>query len=363
VHFVTDRITRQPLVIKQLKCRQDNGEFRQPFEAEIVSQHLAPHPNIMGVKAVHIAEDGVHLPYANVVMEHCEAGDLCDFIAAFKYRGTQVPAPFIMHFASSMIDALAFIHHGHTDYDSASERPVVANPEQPAILHRDIKPDNIFLQWRESLKYGMPDIILADFGLAAFESDNVGIRGTTKYFAPEVHDADIFASRSRENEDFASRSTVCSKASDMYSFALTLFELMTLRHYRSGEDIEAAFKNSNVSEHIEILALLQSCLVEEPEDRQLADACHFVSHALKKRLQVWEDRGERVPDYVWPASFQSRDGIALASSVYSDHSYWYGSTDFAVAGASSSSASSEEISDSEKAAADLEQMLAAMCPS
>ncbi|SMQ53050.1 unnamed protein product [Zymoseptoria tritici ST99CH_1A5] len=361
VHFVTDRVTGEDLVIKQLKCRQVNGESVIPNEAKIVSQHLAPHPNIMAVRNVHMAEDGEHFPYANVVMEHCKAGDLLDFLYAFQCRGTPVPAAFILHFVASMVDALTFIHAGHIGWDPVSGKPIIAHPDQAAVLHRDIKPDNIFMQWRETSRHGMPDIILADFGLAALESDNVGINGTPGYWAPEVHNADLSAERFDSPHAPADWPQVCSKASDMYSFALTLFELMTLRRYQPGEDIRTAFNDSTVSHHEEILIVLEKCLVEAPEKRESADAFHFVSHAFKQRLQNWDDQGDRIPDHVWPAAFtRSRDGIAEASSKYSARPSRC--SEDAVAGASMSSASCEDMAASDKAFADLEQTLAAMDP-
>lgn len=294
VHLVKHRKTGEQLIIKQLQSRLLVNDQSWPEEAYIQTKDLGAHKNILGIQDVHIASDGIHTPYANVVMKFASRGDLYDIMDKCRHHGKQLPAQFILHFVSSMIDALAFIHHGHVSYDSRTGRPVIV--KQPVILHCDIKPDNIFLNMSETSAYGLPDVLLADFGLAGFE-DIKGIRGTRAYFPPEILEADRRADEEKSYWREAQRTTFCSKQSDMYSFAATLYELITFRRYCPGDDIEAAFEQSNVSGYIDILFLLQSGLSECASDRELAKSWHYVSFAFKQRLALWCDAGGRLPSW------------------------------------------------------------------
>lgn len=293
VHLVRHRETGKQLIIKQLQNQIICNDQLLPEEAYILTKVLGDHRNILGINDIHAAGDGVHREYSNVVMDFCNGGDVNEVIDACFEQGKQVPPEFILHFVSSMIDALAFIHHGHVSLNPKTGRPIV-DAHQPAILHCDIKPDNIFLNFSDESSYGLPDIMLADFGLAGFE-DVQGIRGTKSYFPPEFLAADILAEQSDKN--FDETHSFCSKRTDMYSFAATLYELITLRLYVPGDDIKGAFRNSNVAEHIDILFILESGLSERAEDRDLAGSWHYVSFAFKQRLQLWHDAGGRMPSW------------------------------------------------------------------
>lgn len=295
VHLVKHRQLGKQLIIKQLQSRYHAEGQQWPEEAYLLTKVLGTHKNIMGIEAIHTAGDGVHVPYANVVMEYASSGDLYDTIDRCIERDEEVPVEFILHFVSSMIDALAFIHHGHASYDSKSGLPVVV--DQPVILHCDIKPDNIFLNLDRDSAYGLPDIKLADFGLAGYEGLQ-GIRGTKSYFAPELLEADAACREDPEYWKEAQRTSFCSKQSDMYSFAATLYELITLERYRPGDDIETAFYTSHVIDHPDILLILQSGLAYWATDRDLAHSWHDVSFAFKQKLQLWYDAGGRVASWL-----------------------------------------------------------------
>ncbi|MBA3548859.1 MAG: serine/threonine protein kinase, partial [Nannocystis sp.] len=89
----------------------------------------------------------------------------------------------------------------------------LASAHAAHIIHRDIKPDNIFLEDRQS----RPDIVkILDFGISIFMAGtsvtDANILGTPLYLAPEIIDGDAFDARV-----------------DMYAVGCTAFEMLTGR--------------------------------------------------------------------------------------------------------------------------------------
>lgn len=91
-----------------------------------------------------------------------------------------IPESFIWHVYIQLAEALAFIHKGYdrTDQD---------RPDWQAVVHRDVKPQNIFLR-RPTAGQLYPDIVLADFGLATTRprSGEGGVCGSLLWQGPEI---------------------------------------------------------------------------------------------------------------------------------------------------------------------------------
>lgn len=94
-------------------------------------------------------------------MDYCDCGDLLDMALYFLYRGLVVPEGFIWHVHTQLSAATAYLHTGLLDYMDPERPPP---PNWQPIVHRDIKPDNVFLKFVPGNRY--PDIVLGDFGLA-----------------------------------------------------------------------------------------------------------------------------------------------------------------------------------------------------
>ena len=80
-----------------------------------------------------------------------------------------------------MSEALAFLHNG---YIASSGR---SRSQWRQVIHRDVKPENIFLQSPINPRTGskQPRFILADFGLATTEIGNEDPVGTPEFQPPE----------------------------------------------------------------------------------------------------------------------------------------------------------------------------------
>ncbi|KXT10774.1 hypothetical protein AC579_2317 [Pseudocercospora musae] len=287
LHLVRHRQTQQLCIIKQLPCQSTKARKpRLPIEAEIMSE--LSHPNVIRLQEVTIV-----FPIANVVMDFCQQGDLMNYMAAVKFRGAKVPAPFIMHFISSMLDALSYIH-----------------PRPHKILHRDIKPQNIFLKADEQSIFGMPTPVLADFGLARTQSDNLGLPGTDRYMAPELLALRDDPSSRAKGADPWDQIGHHTPGTDMYGFAASLFELLALDTdmVRTPDNIVTVWGSSTVNDRPEILNLLLDCLNDNPDRRATAVALQVMSMQLKQELQEWYNAGGRIPAAEFPDAWEFDDG-------------------------------------------------------
>jgi len=126
------------------------------------------HPNINRYQDVFLHQEGGQLVVCTV-MEYCEGGDLAHYLIAFKRHNMIVDPDRVLKWMQQMCSAIAYMH-AHK------------------VVHRDMKPQNIFMMNEDSLRVG-------DFGLA--QTIERGKRtsqvGTPCYMAPEVLQHDAYA--------------------------------------------------------------------------------------------------------------------------------------------------------------------------
>jgi serine/threonine protein kinase len=153
--------TGQPVVLKIAKVRPNVG-ISECLIVENAALKQLHHPRI-----IHIY--GTEPTYNNaLVLEYAQQGDLMSFLLDRlkpKQVYTAIPEHLTKYLARQLIDAL--------HYCSVNN-----------IMHRDVKPENIFLDHNYCIKLG-------DFGLASTSNTCSKINnrpvGTEGYMAPEVH--------------------------------------------------------------------------------------------------------------------------------------------------------------------------------
>ena len=129
-----------------------------------------------------------------LVMDFIPGEDLRALLEAARQEGRFLPEKQVLAWASQLADALTYLH-----------------AQEPPIVHRDIKPDNLKLTPGGVLK-------LVDFGLVKIlESDEVTVtviqgRGTAHYTPLEQYGGDTGRTDAR---------------SDIYAFGATLYHLLT----------------------------------------------------------------------------------------------------------------------------------------
>lgn len=104
---------------------------------EVVLLSSMQHPSIVGYRGAFIQDGELH-----ILMEYCEARDLAAKIRGAKERSPRVPFPEnqILDWLAQLASAVAYIHRRR-------------------VLHRDIKPGNVFLTRDDRVRLG-------DFGIA-----------------------------------------------------------------------------------------------------------------------------------------------------------------------------------------------------
>lgn len=163
------------------------------------------HRNIVEVITAGTTADDYQLAY--FVMERLEGCTLANL------RGIAVPMGYVWQIGRELLDALYYVH----------------NPKdgRPVIVHRDVKPENIFLakiEHEESENAIRHRVKLLDFGIGAVVGARPeGFWGTARYAAPEQL-----------------RLEPVTAKTDLYAAAIVLFELLTGRHpfaeARTAED-------------------------------------------------------------------------------------------------------------------------------
>jgi hypothetical protein len=217
---------RRPVAIKVLRSSAADEQTTDLFFHECRVMGMLPsHPNIVTVHDIATTGDG----------QPC--------IVMALYRGTfrsagRRPVEEVLDVGAKIARALGRVH-------------------DVGIVHRDIKPHNVFVS-----ADGEP--ALADFGIAALADDrDAPTRYTLKYAPPELL-----------------RDLEWSRRGDIYSLGATLHQLVTGRVPFDGDDDEAIVRNVMTADPPplgrsdappELERLLRRCMAKRPADRP-ADA-------------------------------------------------------------------------------------------
>ena len=143
--------------------------------------------------AVRLEGEPIELDLPYYVMEFLHGHSFEALIASFRSRSEFLPWVVVLGLAAQAARALSIAH-------------------DRGVVHRDIKPDNIFLQQRI---HRLPCVKFIDFGVSTREgAKGVFGTGTTRYGAPEL----LSLRADRE-----------STQSDIYPLGLVIYELAALR--------------------------------------------------------------------------------------------------------------------------------------
>lgn len=240
-----DLYTNDTVAVKILKEELlDDADSVADFKKEIKATIQMSHPSIM-----QIYNEGVWKKRPYLVLEYLKGQTLLDKIEYYTKFTVKEACEIMLQ----LLDAVAYTHNHQ-------------------IIHRDIKPQNIFYLSNGTVKLG-------DFGIAKNEkeAENHGkILGSVHYLAPEVLQGKPF-----------------SIASDIYASGVTFFQLVTgiLPFDGSTKEVaEAQIKKPfpNASSYVislskELDELIQKAVTKNPKNRY-KNANEF-SEAIKLFLQ------------------------------------------------------------------------------
>ena len=227
VYLAMDLKTNQQYAIKEYFVTGASGQAQLQHEARVLSQ--LHHPNLPAFQEA-FDQRGHYF----VVLSYIEGSDLTDRIRIARQRNEIIPLPQIMGWILSICDAVQFLHS-----------------QQPVVIHRDIKPDNIRI---------MPDgtAILVDLGNAKATADGartlffIRHQGTPGYAPQEQYPG----------------GTGTDVRSDIYALGATLYFALT-----SHEPPSVSLRNQSIQQGLPDLPSLQEILAKNPpEDNAEAHA-------------------------------------------------------------------------------------------
>ncbi|HEX8853852.1 MAG TPA: serine/threonine-protein kinase, partial [Pyrinomonadaceae bacterium] len=186
VYVATDQRFGSTVALKETFFTDPS--LRRAFEREARLLNRLRHPALPRVSDHFTEEEGQFL-----VMEFIAGEDLSDML---KQRGAPFAPADVLAWADQLLDALDYLH-----------------TQDPPVVHRDIKPQNLKLSGRNQ-------IVLLDFGLAKgtpVQLSRATAAGGSSVFGYSLNYAPI--------EQMQGAGT--DPRSDLYSLAATLYHLLT----------------------------------------------------------------------------------------------------------------------------------------
>jgi len=184
------------LVMKEIDTSELDSKGRQGAEVEVKVLSSLKHPYIVKYHESFVHEG----KFLCIVMDYCEGGDLCQYVAQCRRQHSKIPEAQVVRWFTQMCLALKYMHgKKHT--------------MKHAVLHRDIKTQNIFLARKEGGPMG--SVKIADFGISKVLTNDGFARtmvGTPYYLSPEVCQKQPYA---------------CP--ADMWALGCVVYELCALR--------------------------------------------------------------------------------------------------------------------------------------
>lgn len=194
----------QILARKELNFERMSDRDRKQIVAEVNILKDLHHEHIVRYHDRHVDRDAGIL---YILMEYCGGGDLSTVIKQAQKHNRPVPEDTIWNYFMQILLALHYCHHpgSHGRIGSGTSE---GDAKRPQILHRDLKPDNVFLDQSNTVKLG-------DFGLSkALSQANFANTyvGTPYYMSPELMQERAYDSKS-----------------DIWSLGCLIYELCALK--------------------------------------------------------------------------------------------------------------------------------------
>lgn len=251
--------TKKKYALKIINISNQNEEETKKIISEAFILQKLDHPNIINLKEFYLSKsDDEEGQLLNIITEYADAGDLSKQINEYKLNNKLFEEKRLIDYLTQICLSLEYLH-------------------QKKILHRDIKPNNIFLMKNDIIKLG-------DFGVSKTLKDTLdkakSFKGTPYYISPEII----------EGKEY-------SFNSDIWSLGITFYYLMTFKHPLDFENLPGLFFKLTNNEKInpifnnysnDLKQLIYSMLDYEPTRRPLPHKIlklPFIRKRMKEFLQ------------------------------------------------------------------------------
>src|SRR6266699_765224 len=229
VYLGTELRTNQPYAIKEYLVTGASGQAQLEHEARVLSR--LHHPSLPVFQEA-FNERGRYF----VVLSYIDGNDLTDYIRIIRQRNEVVPLARIGTWMLSVCDAVIFLHS-----------------QQPFVIHRDIKPDNVRITPSGTA-------VLVDLGNAKETADGartlffIRHQGTPGYAPPEQYPG----------------GSGTDVRSDVYALGGTLFYALT-----GQEPPSVSTRNQSLQQGQPDLPSLQELLANNPPEQAADPARQF----------------------------------------------------------------------------------------
>ncbi len=195
VYKALDPHINRVLAVKTMSADMDEPELRQRFEREARSAGSLSHKNLITIYDLFEEEGRIF-----IAMEYLDGEELKSKISRSEPMSLERKLRFMRELSEGL-------EHAH----------------QKEIVHRDIKPGNIFITRKDHVK-------ILDFGIARIASSDLTksgmVMGTPNYMSPEQ----VMGKR-------------VDHRSDIFSAGAVLYELLTFRKPFTGKSYHETFTN------------------------------------------------------------------------------------------------------------------------
>ena len=220
VYLAIDLMTSQQYAVKEYLVTGSSGQEQLQHEAHVLSQ--LHHPNLPAFQDAFIERGRYY-----VVLNYIEGQDLTDLLRIVRQRNDVIPIRQMLSWLLAICDAVMFLHS-----------------QRPAVIHRDIKPDNIRITSNGTA-------ILVDLGNAKAAADGartlffIRHQGTPGYAPPEQYPG----------------GTGTDARSDVYALGGTLYFALT-----ASEPPSVSTRNQALQQGLPDLPTLQEHVANNPPE-------------------------------------------------------------------------------------------------
>eukprot|EP00931_Biecheleriopsis_adriatica_P008298 TRINITY_DN109505_c0_g1_i1.p1 TRINITY_DN109505_c0_g1~~TRINITY_DN109505_c0_g1_i1.p1 ORF type:complete len:917 (-),score=214.60 TRINITY_DN109505_c0_g1_i1:173-2818(-) len=193
VHKVHEKETGQSKVMKSVVRPEGWDDERLKMEAQIL-QNL-DHPHILRIFSWYEEHDCI-----NIVMEHCDGGELLKVIRDGRRAGEALPERWASVAIRQSFQALVYIH-------------------SKGVVHKDLKGQNLLLlheTYEDGKVFGRkPHVVICDLGIAEICCRGIfGLRGSKVAGTPATMAPEVWSGS-------------CGPKSDVWSMGCVMFEMFT----------------------------------------------------------------------------------------------------------------------------------------